>query len=112
MSIGALFRHSIVILEPATGTPDPWGHVDSAPYTDGATVRGLVQERQGKEVEGPQLGGTVVVDAVVFLPAGTAVTERNRLRRVDTAAEYDVLYVRDAAGMGHHLECDCRRIQP
>jgi hypothetical protein len=112
VSIAAQFRHDLVILVPNDGTMDAWGHVDPAPYAEGETVRGLVQERQGREVMGPDLGGTVIVNAVVYLATGTAVTERNRLRRADTGAEYDVLYVRDAAGRGHHLELDCRRVQP
>lgn len=112
MSLEALMRHSIQVWTPATGAEDAWGHVDPAPWVEGASVRGLVQERAGKEVAGPDLGGTVIVNAVVYLPIGTAVTPRDRLERTDTGAMYDVLYVRDAAGQGHHLEIDCRRIEP
>ena len=111
MSFDALLRHSLTILDPATGTEDSHGHVEVYPYADGATVHGLVQERTGREVEGPDLGGAVVVNAVVFLPWGTTINERNRLRR-DNGAIYQVLYVKDAAGQSHHLEVDCRRIAP
>ena len=112
MSFTGMLRHSLTILDPSVGTEDSHGHVEAHPYTDGATIKGLVQERTGKEVDGPDLGGTVVVNAVVFVPPGTVVTARNRIRRNDTAAIYEVLYVKDAAGWGHHIELDCRRIIP
>lgn len=105
------------------GTPpavvtDAWGHpalvteTETTPLTYGAlaTVRGLVQERTGQEIQGPELQGTVVSNAVIFLPFGTDVTPQDRIRNLENAAEYDVLYVRDTAGRGHHLEVDARRI--
>ena len=38
-------------------------------------------------------------------------TEQDRIRRDDTGAEYEVLYVKDAAGQGHHLEVACRLVK-
>lgn len=108
----AMFRHNVLILTPHGGTEDSWGHAPVEPWVEGETVRGLIQERQGREVMGPDLGGTVVVNAVAYLPIDAPVTTRDRLRRKDTGAEYDVLYVRDAAGWGSHLEVDCRRVEP
>jgi hypothetical protein len=98
-----LLRHEIVVEIPATGSASAWGHAPTG-FTDGATVRGLIQERTGQEYVGPELGGTVVSDGIVFLPMSSGVTERNQLRRKDTGARYRVLLVRDAAGQGHHLE--------
>jgi hypothetical protein len=131
MSITALMTHTLTIrrLESPTmiaGTPpkpalDSWGHpavlVAGSPptmrapgYGDVATVKGLVQERTAKEIQGPQLQGVVVSDSIIFLPLGTDVTTQDRIRR-DNDLEYDVQSVRDAAGHGHHLELDARRIQ-
>lgn len=133
MSVADLLRHDLVIrrlAEPSftAGTPasvvlDAWGH--SATYTAGTPpeitvrtygdhhrVRGLVQERKGEEVQGPELQGTVVSNAVIFLPFGTDVTTRDRVRSLDDGAEYDILYVKDAAGQRHHLELTARRINP
>jgi len=112
MSYTGLLRHSLVIENPATGAEDSWGHVEPEPFSDGPAVRGLVQDRRGVEVEqSGGLGGTVVADVVIFLPTGTAITEQDRIRRVDTGAVYEVLYVKDAAGQGHHLEVACRLVK-
>jgi head-tail adaptor len=112
VSFSGLLRHSLVIEHPASGAEDDWGHVDPAPFEDGETVRGLVQDRRGREVEASgDLGGTVVADVVIFLQSGVTVTEQDRLRRADTGAEYEVVYVKDAAGQGHHLEIACRLVK-
>jgi Phage head-tail joining protein len=112
MSYSGLLRHSIVIEHPAVGTEDEWGHIDPAPFADGEMVKGLVQDRRGAEVErSGDLGGTVIADVLVFLQAGAIVTEQDRLRRVDTGAEYEVVYVKDAAGQGHHSEVLCRLVK-
>jgi hypothetical protein len=70
-----------------------------------------VQERTGKEIQGQTLQGVVVSDSVIFLPVGTDVSSRDRIRNEANGFEYDVLFVRDSAGHGHHLELDARRIQ-
>jgi len=110
MSYVAMLRHSITILEPPAELPDGWG--DKPVFTDGLTVRGLVQERTGAAVDGPDLGGQVVSDAKIFLERTAVVTEQNRLRRNDSGLVYRIVYVNDAAGQGHHLETDCRRVTP
>lgn len=133
MSVQALMRHSLAIkrLTPtgySAGTPpepivDAWGHPgtystgtadqgDVRAYSELSRVKGLVQERTGQEVQGPELQGTVVSNAVIFLPIGTDVTTRDRVRNLDDNVEYDILYVKDAAGRRHHLELDGRRITP
>lgn len=128
MSLDALFTHSLVVrrLVPAAtvaGTPpgslvDEWGHPAASSggepavrgYADLATVRGLVQERTGTEIQGDGLAGTVVSNAVIFFPWGTDVTTQDLVAHGD--AVYDVLYVRDPGGRGHHVEADARRRAP
>lgn len=133
MSLAGLFRHTLTIrrLEVPSeiaGTPpsealDDWGHpgvifagtpatVEPLGYRDLATVKGLVQERTGEEIQGPQLQGTVVSGARIYLPIGTDIGTQDRVRNDDDGLEYDVLYVKDAAGRGNHLECSARRIEP
>jgi hypothetical protein len=130
MSLQQLLRHSLLIRrlespEVIAGTPptivtDAWGHPsvleDGVPvppgYSDLATVAGLVQEKKAIEMQGPALQGTVITDTRIYLPVGTDVTTQDRIRNVANGFEYDVMVVRDAAGQGHHVEVDARRIDP
>ena len=110
MSIESRFLHTLTVQHGVSGTEDAWGHA-AVTFPDYAwvTVRGLVQERTGREINGPKLGGTVIADAVIFLPIGTEVAESDRI--VHGAKTYEVLYVKDAAGVGHHLEVNARSIR-
>lgn len=114
MAIADRFRHSLVVerLGTSTGT-SPRGHALQALADDHAT-RGLVEETAGREIEGPELGSTVVANVRIFVAAGEDVTEADVVRRVDVdpARRYEVLFVRDPGGRGRHLELDARRIKP
>jgi head-tail adaptor len=90
------------------GTVSARGHAARV-WAELATVQGLVQERSGREVAGPDLQ-PIVSDALIFLAAGTDVTERDRI--VLGTTTYELLYVKDAGGVGHHLEIDARRVTP
>ena len=64
MSIESRFLHTLTVQHGVSGTEDAWGHA-AVTFPDYAwvTVRGLVQERTGREINGPSLGGTVIADA-------------------------------------------------
>jgi hypothetical protein len=110
MSYSGLLRHDLTLLTPPDPDNDDW---DSIPtWAEGSSVRGLVQDRSGEAIEGPDLGGTLVANAVIFLPAGTSVTEQHKIRREDTQRVYRILHVRDAAGQGHHIELAAKLVEP
>lgn len=95
----------------ASGTPSARGRLPLA-WADHATAQGFVLERQGVEVNGPELGGTVISDALIGFPASVDVTEKDRV--VDGSATYELLFVRrirDFDGVDDHLEIDARRVR-
>ena len=111
MAIAARLRQTLVIERATAGALDAWNH---APLTwaDLATVKGRVEDRAGREIAGPQLGETVITDALVFLPIGTDVTARDRIRTV-SGRRYELLGdALDAGARGRHLQADARRIAP
>ena len=66
-----------------------------------------LQPRRGREAVQPTQ--VVVGSHVLFLEIGTDITERDQF--VLAADTYDVLFVGDAAGQGHHLEVDLELIK-
>jgi head-tail adaptor len=95
----------------AAGSASPRGHRAQA-WTDVTTVPGFVIERSGKEINGPDLGGTVVSDALIGVRADVDVTEQDRI--TDGSAVYELLAVRrirDLDGREDHLELDARRVR-
>jgi head-tail adaptor len=114
MAIESRFRHDLVIerLGASTGTT-PRGHAIRA-LADHHATRGLVEETTGREIEGPELGETVVTNVRIFAAATEDVTEADVVRRVDVdpPRRYEVLFVRDPGGRGRHLELDARRVAP
>ena len=108
MGIETRFRHTLTIEHRIIGASDAWGHAEVT-FSDETGVPGLVQERTGREINGPKLGGTVIADALIFLAGDTDVAEEDRILHGERA--YEVLYVKDAAGLGHHLEVDARSVR-
>jgi head-tail adaptor len=108
MAIADRFRHSLIIERATAGTVSARGHAAQV-WAPLATVRGLVQERTGREVPGPDLQ-PVISDALIFLAFGTDVTERDRI--VFGTTTYELLYVKDPGARGRHLEIDARRVTP
>lgn len=74
-----------------------------------ATVPGLVQPRKGREVAYVTQGGPVVADYYGYC-APLAGLDASCWLEV-AGVRYDVLHVADAAGLGHHLELDLRRVE-
>jgi SPP1 family predicted phage head-tail adaptor len=108
MGIASRYRHTLTIERASSGTVTPRGHAAQT-WTALATVQGLVQERSGHEVEGPD-HTAIISNALIFLPSDTAVTERDRVRHGDRL--YELLFVRDPGAKGRHLEIDARRVTP
>lgn len=66
-----------------------------------------LQPRRGREAVQPTQ--VVVGSHVLFLEIGTDITERDQF--VLGASTYEVLFVADAAGQGHHLELELELIK-
>lgn len=66
-----------------------------------------LQPRRGREAVQPTQ--VVVGSHILFLEIGTDITERDRV--VVSANTYEVLFVADAAGQGHHLEVELELIK-
>lgn len=125
MSFHDLLHHTLLVKHPAPDTtPDSTGqlYVDATgqpvgdatietDWSDAAETEGLVQELSARWPEGPG-AGPELVDTRIYLPIGVAVRELDKLKRTDSDPEqvYQAVFVHDAAGQGHHLEIEARRI--
>lgn len=114
-SIRRLLKHRVTIQRPGSTPGDDGGdwNTDPQEYQDIATdVPALIQERTGREVPLTHEQGTVVISAMVFLDQHTDITERDRIVHPERARTYEVLYVKDAAGWGHHHQVDAELVRP
>ncbi len=105
--------HDLAV-ERATVTDDPLTNDENnQPIRDYAaisTVRGWVQPREAEEVAQINQGGVVVSDHRIYL-APTDVRAADRIRfDPDDGRRYEITAVRDAAGMGHHLELEAEMV--
>ena len=66
-----------------------------------------LQPRRGREAVQPTQ--VVVGTHVLYLEAGVDITERDRV--MVAASTYEVLFVGDAAGQGHHLELELELVK-
>jgi hypothetical protein len=105
MGIEHFFIHSLVLQRSSPGAPDRSGHVEAAFLEENEVAfMGNVQDRRGRELVGENLGGQVVVDAVIFTPVLT-MDEGDRI--IHGERTYDIKWVKDPAGVSHHLEVGC-----
>ncbi len=108
-----MLRHSLAILR-STVTDDPLTNDENNQPTRVeallATVRGLVQPKSVREVAQLNQAGAVVSDHTIYLYP-TDLREADRIRfDPDDGRRYEVRGVRDAAGIGHHLEVDAEMV--
>lgn len=106
MSLGSRMN-SIARILVFQGASQNWGSAGS--YVYGQLVRCRIQTSSGSEYK----DGKVRADVThrIFLPAGTAVTMKDRINV--NGVTYEVIGpVNDAGGgMGHHLEIDLKELQ-
>lgn len=103
-----IVRHVVVV----DGSGDPVLDENGMPTTtDVATeVKGLIQPKKATEVALISQGGAALTDHTVYL-LPTAVTNDDLITfDPDDGRHYQVTGVRDAAGIGHHLEVDARMV--
>jgi SPP1 family predicted phage head-tail adaptor len=105
-----LLRHALVIERAIAGAEDERG-MPAQTWATLATVRGLVQPRNAQELAQLSQAGPVVSDHVIYL-LPTDLREADRIRfDPDDGRRYQVDGVRDAAGMGRHLEADAHMVE-
>jgi head-tail adaptor len=118
VSFSALLNATLVIersSEAVAGDPpepvlDDYGQPVVA-WSAIGTVRGRIRPVREREAVSQDQGGATVTDAIVYL-LPTDVLPADRVRREDQpdGPWYELTGVRDAAGHGHHLECDARLV--
>lgn len=112
MTIESMFHHSLEVRRAATADPatvDDWNRPTYAADTVIATVPGQVQPLSFQEVAALADAGAVVGDYKAYLRP-TDVLPSDRIRRVDTDEMFEIRAVKDAAGIGHHLELLLHRV--
>lgn len=101
----ALLRHHLVIERAINGTEDERG-MPAQTWSTLSEVRGLVQPKSARELAQLSQGGPVASDHTGYL-LPTDVKESDRIRfEPDDGRRFEITGVRDAAGIGHHLELD------
>lgn len=114
MSFAARLTHTVsIIRQDKTGAESDYGH----PVTEDqvlSTVKAAIQPRNGREADLVSQGGPAVGDHVIFLlPTDLTTADailHDHLACPVTAdmpsARFEIEVIRNAAGLGHHLEVD------
>lgn len=116
MSYSSLLRHRATILRrSATAAVDTseWNQEPQTLASIATDVPCRIDETRGRQVTVPGEDGPVIVDAIGFFKAGIDLTEADQVMqtRPGTNRPYEVLFIRDAAGQGHHTEADLRLVR-
>lgn len=115
MSFADRLIHSLLIVR-HTPTLDVDGNPvldeNGMPTTTDSTtaVKGLVQPKDAREVALISQGGATVTDHTIYL-LPTDVTAADLITfDPDDGRQYQIIGVRDEAGIGHHLAVDARMV--
>jgi hypothetical protein len=115
MSFANRLIHSLLIVRHTVQTDvngDPLLDENGMPLTTDSTtaVKGLVQPKSAREVALISQGGAVVSDHTIYM-LPTDITAADLITfDPDDGRAYEIRGVRDAAGIGHHLEIDARMV--
>lgn len=110
MSFDSRLLHEIVIERPTDGAVDEYNQPTTT-YATLATVRGLVQPKSVREIaQLNQAGATVSTHTIYLRPTEIQPSDRVMVAAGAMAGTYEIDGVRDAAGLGHHYELDCRMV--
>lgn len=110
MSFASRLIHTVAIERATDGAVDDYNN-PSRTFAAIATVGALIQPKSGRELAQLNDAGRVRGEYRVFMPI-TDVTEGDHLVRQTPAEVYEITFVADAAGVGHHLELDANRVYP
>lgn len=100
------FPHVVTIERATAGSRDDYGHPTQT-WTAQTGVQAWVQPKSARDLALLSQGGPVVSDYTIFTHA-TDISESDRI--VFGAQTYQIDGVRDAAGIGHHLEIDAHKV--
>jgi hypothetical protein len=102
-----------------TGTEDDYGHAVTAPAT-GEDFRANIQPKSAREVALLSQAGAAIGDWTIFtlprliVPADKVIHDSSTCPVAEAAdlpdATFELTGVRNAAGLGHHLEIDARLV--
>lgn len=117
MSFAGKLLHTLVVERPSLSTDDEYGQ-PARTYSTYAEIKGLPQPKTIREVALLSQGGAVVGEWTVFL-AMIALKESDRIVhdplicpmpgvRDLPYGTFEPTGIRQAAGIGHHLEVDAR----
>lgn len=110
MSFDSRLLHTLTIERPTDGIVDGYNNPTTT-YAELATVAGLVQPKNAREVaQLNQAGATVSTYTIYTRPTEIQPSDRVRVDAGPMAGTYEVDGVRDAAGLGHHYEIDARMV--
>lgn len=112
MSFDSRLRHQVAIMRGTPGAVDEYNQ-PTITYSAIATVPALIQPRTGREAIQDNEAGPMRGTYQVFMrPAD--VVEADHLICQDSGVDgiYEIIFVANAAGLGHHLELDATRVWP
>lgn len=110
MSFDSRLLHTLVIERPTDGAVDEYNQPTTT-YATLATVPGLIQPKKVEEVAAlNQAGATVSTHTAYLRPTEIQPSDRVRIASGNMAGTYEIDGIRNAAGIGHHLECDVRMV--
>jgi hypothetical protein len=108
MGFDSKLIHGLVIERATPGAEDPETGQPALTYAILAAVPGLIQPKRVRETELQSQAGAVTSTHTIYMRP-TDLQEADRIRREpDDGVRYEITGVRDAAGIGHHLEVDAR----
>lgn len=110
MTFRARLIHTVEIQRATAGAADDYGQ-PARTFASIGTERCLIQPKSGRELAQVNEAGPVRGEYRVFM-LPTDVTEADHLVRQDTAEVFEIGFVADAAGVGHHLELDASKVWP
>jgi hypothetical protein len=103
-------RQTFVIERPADGAVDDYNQPTTT-YATLASVAGLMQPKRVEETtQLNQAGATVSTYTGWLRPTDLEPSDRIRIASGPMAGTYEIDGIRDAAGLGHHYEIDCRMV--
>ena len=102
--------HTVAIERNTPGPVDEW-NMPTEVWATIATPQALIQPKSGRERAQQNEAGAVTGQYRVYLRP-IDVTEGDHLIHQDGGEVYEIGFVADAAGIGHHLELDATRVWP
>jgi head-tail adaptor len=109
MSFDSRLVHRLAIERSTAGAVDDQ-NMPAQTWSTLAEVAGLIQPKSARETAQLNQAGVVVSTHTIYLRP-TDITEADRIRAITgPPGTYQLDGIRDAAGLGHHLEIDAQMV--